>query len=80
MTEEKKVPFKPNPQLDPNFYQSKGMEKAGADQTASPSKATDYKFQIGNMIQKMVRNERDKINGFRFEQSTIHHEHVSCDI
>ena len=48
MMEEKKTPFKQNPQLDPNFYQSKGPEKFGEDPSSTASKPTSYKIQIGN--------------------------------
>ena len=44
--DEKKQAFKPNPQLNPNFYQSKGMGK----DDGQGQKGQEYKIQIGISI------------------------------
>lgn len=48
--EGKRVPIKPNPQLDPNFYQSKSPEKFAEGAADSSSRPPSYKIQIGNRI------------------------------
>lgn len=51
--EQKKQAFKPNPQLNPNFYQSKGMGKDDGQGQKGP----EYKIQIGTFIQmERIRN------------------------
>jgi len=46
--EEKKVPLKPNPQLDPNFYQTKSPDKFGDNPSATTNKDNAFKVYIGN--------------------------------
>jgi hypothetical protein len=47
MTEEKKMAYKPNPQLNPDFYQSKGYMQGGDASAQSPAKIPERKIHIG---------------------------------
>ncbi len=53
-SEDKRLTSKMNPQLDPNFYQSKGSSGMGAEKSVSPAKPGNYRIQIGTDEIRMI--------------------------